>query len=885
MDPSPLRRLTAALLGLTFVAVSPQALAETATPANFLLGDQVRPDFERIHLVIDPAQKDYSGRAHVDLTVLEATKTFRLHAEDMDVTFLALSDESGRQVAVTFAPISAGRLEVTAQNVLTPGVYSLDVDFQNDFGTRAVGLYRAEHQGNAYSLTQFEAIDAREALPIWDEPAVKIPYQLVLTVPSDDMAVTNTPEVARFQAGGMTRITFQRTRPLPSYLLALAVGPFESMPIEGMSVPGRVLAPKGLGGQMAMAAKVTPPIVAALEDYFGRPYPYPKLDLIAVPELWLGAMENPGLVTFADKILLIEPAAASAGVERRLVRATAHELAHMWFGDLVTMRWWDDLWLNESFADWLGNRIAGHLHPELGIDLQMLRGVQQILSIDARPSTEAIRQPIVDADASMRNLGLAYAKGRAVLGMVEQWIGPDVFRQAIRTYIDRHADGNTVAADLWQALAEVSGKDVQAVLADFVDQPGYPLLSVTPQGDGTVVISQRRFLNAGVEAADESWQLPVRLKVSRGGEVTRHDLLLTGASQTVDLGSGVDWVMPNADALGYYRWQVPSDMLQAIAAAAPDALDPAERIAFLGNTAALLDTGTVTGATYLRVLSSFADDPDPDVVAALIGNLSKVEHAFVPAEMRGRFAVYVRRTLGPVLERFGMEPLQGEPDAVTLVRPHLLGWLGDEGGDPRVLAFARGLAEAYLQDPSSVAPSLSGVSLRLTAKYGDAKLFETYRKHFEESTSPAQRVRFLNALSAFDDPAVRARALDYTLDEHVLPTELFTILNRVEGTPGGRDRVFAWLVGHYDAFASRLPPERVALLPTTASGCSAERLERGRQFFSQPEHHVEGTGAQLAKVTQQVMDCVHLREREGAAVAGYLRSLGSSARASLPRSP
>jgi len=873
MNAFPWRRLAAVLL--VFAVASPLALAETSDPADYRLGDQVRPDFERIHLVLDPAREDYSGSAHVDLTVLEATASFLLHAEDMEVQRLALSDESGRDVPVSFAAISSGRLEVTAASELTPGVYSLDVDFHNDFGTKAVGLYRADYQGNAYAFTQFEAIDAREAFPVWDEPGVKIPYQLVLTVPSDDMAVTNTPEVARWQADGMSRITFARTRPLPSYLLAIAVGPFEATPIEGMSVPGRVLAPKGLGGLTGMAARETPPIIAALEDYFGRPYPYPKLDLIAVPEFWPGAMENPGLVTFADNILLLEPGATSVGEERDLVRVTAHELAHMWFGDLVTMQWWNDLWLNESFADWMGNRITDQLHPEFEIDLSMLRGVQGILSVDARPSTEAIRGPIVDADASMRNVGLAYAKGRAVLGMVEQWIGEDVFRQAIRTYIDRHADGNTVADDLWQALAEASGKDVPAVLASFVDQPGYPLITVTPQDDGSVVVSQQRFLNEGIEAPAESWRVPVGLKVSQGGELKTRHLLLTADSQRIDLGPGVDWVMPNAGALGYYRWQVPEPMLLAIAAAAPRALEPEERIAFLGNTAALLDAGTVGGDTYLQVLNAFADDANPDVVAAVVGNLGKVRQAFVPDALRGPFAVYVRRTLGPALERFGMEPRAGEPEAVALFRPQLLGWLGDEGNDPRVVAYANRLADAYLQDPASVDPSLAGVALGLTAKHGDAALFDTFRQRFEASTSPAQRERFLNALGAFDAPAVQAKALAYALEGPVRPTELFEIPGGVIDSPGGEDRVFGWFLDHYDAFASRMPPEFVAFLPFVASGCSAERLERAREFFSQPDHRVDGTDVQLAKVSQQVSDCVHLRQREGAAVAGYLRSLAA----------
>jgi alanyl aminopeptidase len=632
-----------------------------------------------------------------------------------------------------------------------------------------------------------------------------------------------------------------------------------------------VLAPKGLGGLAGEAAALTPPLLAALEDYFGRRYPYEKLDLIAVPEYWPGAMENPGLITFADDILLHQPGAVSAGQRRHLARVNAHEIAHMWFGDLVTMQWWDDLWLNESFADWMGNKVTDQLFPELETDLSMLRGVQGILGVDARPTTPAIRQPIVHPEESMGNVGLAYAKGRAVLGMVEQWLGEEAFRRAVRTYVDRHADGNTVAADLWRALAEASGEDVAAVLASFVDQPGYPLLTVTPE-EGSVRVEQRRFLNHGVEAPAQRWRVPVVLKYARGGEVETRRLLLDAESARVDLGGGVDWVMPNAGAQGYYRWQVPEAMLLELAAAAPAALDPEERIELLGDTAALLDAGAVGGGTYLEVLGAFADDPHPDVVSALVANLSKVEGAFVPDELRGPFARYVRRTLGPALARFGMEPRPGEPEAVALFRPQLLGWLGGPGDDPEVLAYATRLADAYVADPASVDPALAGVALGLAARKGDQARFDTYRRHFEASTAPNQREHYLEALGAFEEPAVQDKALAYVLEGPVRPTELFTIPGGVGSTPGGDERMFDWIVGHYEALTSRMPKEFIAFMPFIASGCSAERLARAREFFARPENRVEGTEVQLAKVAQQVGDCVELRRREGESVAAFLRA-------------
>ncbi len=872
--PSRLPALAVLALLVAFPALAANPPSDSVSAAQDLrLGTAVRPDFQRVQLDLDPGATGYSGSVHVDLTVLEEAESFLLHSQDHEIAALVLRDAAGDEVAVGHRPVSGQRLEVTAEEPLTPGLYSLEIDFTAGFGTRAVGLYKAEHGGNDYLFTQFQAIDARRAFPVWDEPAAKIPYQFVLTVPAEIMAVTNAPEVARHVAGGRARVTFARTRPLPSYLLALAVGPFESRAIEGLGIPGRALAPAGLGHMLGTAVEVTPPILAALEEYFGRPYPYAKLDLIAVPEFWPGAMENAGLVTFADRVLLKEPGSVSAGQLRSLVRVNAHELAHMWFGDLVTMAWWDDLWLNESFADWLAYRVTDDLYPDLEADLSQLRGVQRIFGVDARPTTEAIRQPITHAGDAVRNVGLAYAKGRAVLGMVERWLGPEVFRRGIRRYIDANADDNTVASDLWDALSEVSGEDVAAVLSSFVDQPGYPLLSATLEEGGAVTLTQTRFLNHGNRAPAQTWRLPVGLTYSRGGEIETRELLVTGATTRVELGPGVEWVMPNSAAAGYYRWSVPGPMLLDLAGEAADALSPAERIAFLGNAAALLDAGVIGGDTYLAVINAFADDPHPDVVSALVGNLAKVEQAFVPDELAPSFAAYVRFTLEPALERFGLEPRPGEAESVALFRPRLLTWLGDEGEHPEVVAYAHRLAAAYLADPASVDPALAGLALSLSAKDGDLERFETYRRRFEESENPLHRGRFLAALGAFDDPAVQARALDYTLEGPLRPTELFTIPGGLADSPGGSDRLFEWFLTHYDAFAERMPPEFVAFMPGIAAGCSAERLERAREFFSQPEHRVEGTDVQMAKTAEQVMDCVGLRQREGDAVAAYLRSL------------
>src|SRR4029079_8277221 len=301
-------------------------------------------------------------------------------------------------------------------------------------------------------------------------------------------------------------------------LVAFTVGPFDVVEVPGTSVPTRILTVAGQAKNAEMALESTAPPLAALERWFGQRYPFAKLDLVAVPEYGSGAMENAGLITFLDRILLTSPEGASLAAKNRFADVAAHEMAHMWFGDLVTMKWWDDLWLNEGFADWMGPKIADEVSPELGVGNDMLASIQGTLSSDARPSAPAVRRPVPRAKDVFSNADLTYAKGRAVLGMVEQWLGPETFRRGIQSYVKAHAGGNATAADLWQALAEASGKDVAAVMGSFLDKPGFPLLTVevVDPAKGTVEISQRRFVALGSQATPESWQVPVVLAWSDG---------------------------------------------------------------------------------------------------------------------------------------------------------------------------------------------------------------------------------------------------------------------------------------------------------------------------------------------------------------------------------
>ena len=842
-------------------------------PADARLGSDVVPTFQSVRLRVNADSADYRGSVRIELAVRKPTATVHLHADGQTLERVALT-QKGKALAVKAEPGKAGLLTLTAAKPIALGSATLEIDFRTSLNTQAVGLYRVVKDGVAYTFSQFEAEDARKAFPCFDEPAFKFPYQLTLEIPAAHEGLFNTPLEKQEIRDGWKTLTFEKTPPTPSYLLAIATGPLEFTPVPGMKVPTRIVTVKGQGHLTAAAVKTTPPILAALEAWFGTPYPYAKLDLIAVPEYWAGAMENPGAITYKDDVLLADPRTASVAQRKNLLRITSHELAHMWFGDLVTMAWWDDLWLNESFADWLGDKVADAQAPEYRHLVSEVQKVQDIMRADARPSTEPIRLHAETGDDAMRAVGVAYYKGKAVLSMFEQWMGPEVFRQGVNDYIRAHAWKNAVPADLWSALGKASGKDVASVMGGFVEQPGLPLVTVE-RVEGGLRLSQRRFLNHGVQADPVSWQIPVTLSYSDGARTRAVSVLLGKEPKTVALETATPaWVLPNVGARGYYRWSLPTEMLMALAKAAPVALDPSERIGFAGNLVALLEAGEVRGDLYLRLLADLAHDPEPLVDVSVLEALDQARLALVPDDLRPAFAAYARRTLQPMSERFGLERKSGEGETVSLLRPKLMTLLGRFGNDPATLEFAATVANRHLEDPAAVDPAIAGVSLQLRALRGDRALFDRYRSALEAATNPTIRQRYLVALGAFADPAIEEAALQYVLDGPLRPNETFAIPGTIaQGSEAKADRIFAWTRAHYDPLAARLPESFRPFLAGGGGGCSAERYAIAREFFGDPARNVHGMERQLAKVGDQVRDCVGLRAREGAAVAAYLRGL------------
>lgn len=871
-------RVACLVLALS-LAAPPLALALADAPAaapEVRLPADPQPRFQHVTLRLDPDKRSYSGRVEVELEVKGRPQAVMFHAEGQRLTRVVLTQGSDT-IATERKTGDHGLQTLTLARPLAAGAARLSVEFTHLYGTRAVGLYRVLKAERGYLFTQFEATDGREAFPLWDEPCFKFPYQFTLEIPQDREAVTNTAiERETRTADGFRRLEFARTKPLPSYLLALAVGPLEFTDVPGMRIPTRIVTVQGQKHLAGFAVETTPKLLAALERWFGSPYPYDKLDLIAVPEFAYGAMENAGAITYRDDILLLDPATASAGDRRRHVNTHAHELAHMWYGDLVTMSWWDDLWLNESFADWMASRISDEVYPELKYGLADLQRIQTVKGGDVAASTTAIRSASGTSEAGLTNVGLVYSKGNAVLSMFERYLTPEVFQKGVRAYLKRHAWGNAVAADLWRALDEASGKPVSAAMATFTDQPGVPALRVVPTANG-VRITQRRANNAGVTLEPHQWKIPLVLKWSGGRSVRTERLLLDTESRDVKLGAAPQWVLPNGDGRGYFAWSVPDSMLVRLAEVAGSQFTPFERVAFLGNLSMLLRMGEVSGDAYFRALTGFGSDPEPQVLASMLSNLNAARGALVPDDLAEPFARYVRRTLAPTLARIGEQKRPGEDELVSGSRGELLRWLAMRGRDEQVRAFAEREAQRYLADSSAVDPGLVDDVLAIAVSRGDAALFEEMQRRAQAATVPALRRRYLSTLGAFQDPVLERRALDYLLDDAVRPTEGFQIMSGWQGKDeAAGHRLREWMYEHYTPFSQKVPPPALRFAPMMlGGGCTKEAFERMQAFLSDPQRFVSGMDQTMAQTRDMVFDCLGLREREGEAVRRYLEGSGA----------
>ena len=848
----PMRRISLPLAALLFATLGACATLPPPTPASAVdrgpgrLPGWARPLSYQVHLKVDPRQTHFKGESALKIQVEVPTDTLAFHSISATALSVEVEGPAGTipaEITPDEEAIAAGdpgRHLIRLGRTATPGPYTLRFHWEAPFDEHLSGLYRAESEGRWYAYTQFEAADARRAFPSLDEPAYKVPFQLSLTVPAGFVAITNTPEAGRAEVEGGVRVDFAQTQPLPTYLIALAVGEFDVIAGPAHRTPLRGLTAKGKGALMSQSLELHKAMLDIQEAYFGIPYPYEKIDAVAVLEFAAGAMENVGLITYREELSLIDPQTSPSQQIQRVASVTAHELAHQWFGNLVTLDWWTDIWLNEAFATWMANRSMQTWRPEWSPDLASVSNRGWAFQTDSLPGARAVRQEVKSiADAEAAFDAITYTKGAAVLHMIERWLGEETFRAGIQSYLRDNAHGSATIDDLLAHLSKAAKQDVAAVLRPFVDQPGIPRvdaqLACDAEGASTLTFTRGRYGPLGLEMppAKTPWKVPLcYLTASSEGAPTRSCMLLEDDTATVALDHCPAWVHPNAGEDGYYRWTVSGDTLPKIAA---ELRDPRARAGLLDQAWAMVEAGALSPSAYLGTVSAFAATADDRELGLALQGVGRLGKAWPTLSRSPAMATWLRATFEARAKALGWEAAEGESVHTGRLRSSLLANLGTVAKADWVVSGATERAKAWLADPSAVPPELASTVVTISAyngKIDSATLFAA----LDGAKAPGRRVALLRGLGSLPAGAEIEAALKKVVSGGLRKQDTWSILGPALGRPETQDQAFDFIAANYDGLIDRLPAffsGASAHLPRQIGNfCTPEGRDKAAAFFA-----------------------------------------------------
>lgn len=861
------------------------AAAGDKAPTGKLPGDAI-PQHYALHLTVDPRAERFSGEARIRVKLTRAVDHIWLHAEALAIKDVRVTDAAGKSFeASAVADAVAGMIDVRLGRSLAAQDIDLDLRYDAPFNAQLAGLYKVKVGDDSYAITQMEPVSARLAFPGFDEPRFKTPFDIVLTVPKSDVAVANTRVLREEPAADAAwkTLTYATTRPLPTYLVAFAVGPWDVVdapPVPPNAVrhdplPLRGIGPRGSAKRLAWVLGKTPAVVRFYEDYTAQPYPFDKLDLLGAPDFSAGAMENAGLIVYRDALLLVD-ANTSADRYRSVFNVNAHEIAHQWYGDLVTVPWWDDIWLNEAYATWAQAKATTALEPDYHAPLAALESRLYVMASDSLLTARKIRQPIRGrGDIENAFDGITYQKGASVLAMFETWLGEDVFRKGMREYLARHAYGSGSSDDLIATLAQVSGKgeSLAASMRSFLDQPGIPMVATTLEckdGKAALTLAQSRYLPYGVFAKDAArWGVPVCTRFGQGDGSHTQCFLLDKAEQRFDVAGGCpDWYLPNADARGYYRFAMDSDDLARLGGAVARLSAP-EQLIYADAVASGFRRGELGPAAVLDAMPALARSDMPQVASALFDSFEWIQEHLADAGEKVALDAYARRLYGPRLVELGYRAKPGEAGTRTALRTRIAELLAMEVRDPEVRAelVAQGRQALGLDAKQGVDLARADVDLRetilkVTVQDVGAPAFDAVQKDLGVNRDTAQRYALLAALGSTRDPTLGARARDFGLDPAVQIGEMASVYEAHVAEPENRAAAWQWLKDHFDAYRVRLPAFAQSRVPQTfAQGrCSAADAQAVSAWFEPRVKDLIGGDRGLAQTVEGIRQCVSLRE-------------------------
>lgn len=850
-----------------------QAASDDSDLPRGRLPGYIHPAAYGIDLTIDPSHKGFSGHVSIHVAMASARDHIWLHGSGLRVSSATVRTTDGRILNVRYRETGVeGVARVDFGETLKPQDLMLIFDYEADYGKALQGIYSVKADNEPYVFAQFEPISARTAFPCFDEPGYKTPFDVTITTRASDVAISNATAIGEETHGGMKTTRFARTEKLPTYLVTFAAGPFDvvdagAIPANDVrkdAVPLRGIAVRGKGALMQESLTATKDLLVALESYFGIGYPFGKLDMIAVPEFAFGAMENAGAITFRDVLLLLDPATATIELRRNSASVIAHELAHQWFGNIVTPAWWDDIWLNEAFATWLEYTVVQQVRPAFTAEMMRTERGLDAMQRDALPSARQIRQPI-DANDAIHSAfdPITYSKGMQVLSMFEAYVGADNFRKAVQLHLTKFRGGNATADDFFTSVSEGTGKDLTSALRGFIEQNGLPQVDVdiicAKKEQPKLLMRQSRFLP--LMAANDGkhrWQIPVCVRT----DATKACWLLDTPEQTntLDVKTCPKWVMPNANAAGYYRFALDPAPLKALVSAAVDGkLSPSETLALASNLRAGLYNGTLSAQAALEAAVGLLKSPHYQVVARARDVLLTVREIIEPSLLT-RYEVWVRNMLPHDDYVSVIANEHDEKHLTRVVRSEIAVILGR---DPAVRDKAHAMGEQALAALEAGQP-LTGIvnldmlpaALSAALDAGGAAVHDRIANVLGKTSDPAVRRYLLKSLAASHDPGLAQKSVDLMLDPRVRSNETRIVLEPLSQTRETRPVVWAFIQNRFDDYIGKVSARDQGVVPLlTSDFCTPEAVREVERFFMPKLDHMPGGARSLLIATESISAC------------------------------
>jgi aminopeptidase N len=840
------RTFCAVALAVTFATGVVSAVQAQRLPAT------VRPEHYALALTPDLGSATFAATETIDVTLLAPSKTIILNALELKIQ----SVTAAGQTAVVSYDESKEQATFTFGKSLSVGKVSLTIVYTGILNDKLRGFYLSKTKTRSYAVTQFESTDARRAFPSFDEPALKATFDVTLTVDAGDTVISNTNVISDKQASaGKHTLTFATTPRMSTYLVAFLVGDFactkgssEGIPIRACSTPDKVQL-------TTFSVKAAEHFLKYYNDYFGIKYPMPKLDLIGIPDFEAGAMENFGAITYRETEMLVDEKDGSIGEKKRVASVVAHEMAHQWFGDMVTMQWWDNLWLNEGFATWMENKAAGEWHPEWMFERDVVDSLNETLNYDAVRTTRPIRAT-AETSAQIAEMfdGIAYGKAGAVIGMVESWVGPAVFQQGVHNYLSAHLYANATAEDFWNAQTRTSHQPVDKVMSSYVDKPGVPVLTFGARTATGYPVKQQRFYLDALEAKgkDESgWTIPVCVKTSTAPRC----IVVTPGMTEVKLNTGLPFLFANAEEKGYYRVAYAPAEVKAITSAAETMLSVPERMGYLGDRWALTRAGQGSVGDYLDLALAVKNDPNASVLETVLGTVAQIRTRIASDEDRDKLNAVVRSQFDPVYASLG-KPAETDSYDKEQIRTQLYSALGD-AENPAVIAHARQIADDLLNgrkvDEANVMASVA-----MAAENGTPEFYDRIQAVSQKISDPEAQDEFLKLLTQFHSPVLVVRTLEYAVSGQVRNQDSWILMAIELSQRQTRDIAWEWMQKNWSRVQGQFTTASGAnVVSATGSFCSQSRRDEVASFFA--IHKVASADRTLAKALDSIDACVKLR--------------------------